>query len=128
MTVTVKNIERPDELRKMPNGTGEGALVTVGDMIVVRGELQPGWRWSNDLRPIVGTTSCEFPHTGILLAGRLHVEMNDGSAHDLEAGDVYIIPAGHDAWVVGDEPVRSIDWSPANAEFAKPPATEAQQH
>ena len=117
MTLLVKNIEQPDEFRTMPNGNGRGAVVNVGDMVVVRGDLQPGWRWSNDLRPIVGTASCEFPHTGIMLAGCLHIEMDDGTALDLQAGDVYSIPAGHDAWVVGDETVRSIDWSPANAGF-----------
>jgi hypothetical protein len=122
MTVVVKNIEHPDELRKMPNGNGQGSIVDVDGMSVVRGELQPGWRWSNDLQPIVGTTSCEFAHTGIMLEGCLHIEMNDGTSVDLAAGDVYSVPPGHDAWVVGDTTVRSIDWSPANAEFAKPTA------
>ena len=120
MTLLVKNIEQPDEFRTMPNGNGRGAVVNVGDMVVVRGELQPGWRWSNDLRPIVGTASCEFQHTGIMLAGCLHIEMVDGTAVDLKPGDVYIIPPGHDAWVVGDEPVRNIDWSAANVEYARP--------
>lgn len=119
MTVMVKNIETPDERRKMPNGTGEGSIVNVGGTTVVRGRLQPGWRWSNDLRPLVGTTSCEFAHTGIMLEGCLHIEMDDGSAFDLEAGDVYSVPPGHDAWVVGDDPVQSIDWA-TNEDFAKP--------
>jgi hypothetical protein len=119
MTVIVKNLEQPDERRRMPNGNGEGAVVDVGGMIVVRGELQPGWRWTNDLRPITGTTSCQFPHTGVMLAGCLHIEMDDGSGYDLRPGDVYHVPAGHDAWVVGEEPVRSLDWSSANVEFNK---------
>jgi len=122
MSVTVKSIEHPDEVRTMPNGNGQGAIVNVGGMMVARGELQPGWRWSNDLRALAGTTSCAFPHTGIVLAGCLHIEMDDGSATELRPGDVYSIPAGHDAWVVGNEPVQTIDWSAANADFAKPPA------
>ena len=121
MTVMVKNTGQPDELRKMPNGNGQGAIVHVGGMIVVRGELHPGWRWSNDLQAMAGTASCEVEHTGIMLEGCLHIEMDDGTAIDLTPGDVYAIPPGHDAWVVCDEVVRSIDWAPGNEEFAKPP-------
>ena len=122
MTVMAKNIEHPDELRKLPNDSGEGSVVNVGAMTVIRGELRPGWRWSNDVRPTAGTASCEFEHTGIVLDGRLHVEMDDGTSRDLGPGDVYIIPPGHDAWVVGDEPYHSIDWASGNKEFGKPAA------
>ena len=120
MTVVAKNIGTPDEVRTLPNGSAKGAVVYVGDMCVIQGEVQPGWRWSNDLRPLVGTTSCEFPHTGVILNGCLHIEMDDGTSIDLKQGDVYSIPPGHDAWVVGDEVLRSIDWAPKNADFAKP--------
>jgi hypothetical protein len=120
MTFVVKNIGQPDELRRMPKGNGQGAIVTVAGTTVVSGELQPGWRWSNDLRPVVGTTSCEFPHTGIMLSGIMHIEMDDGTSVDLKPGDVYAVPPGHDAWVVGDEPVRSVDWGPEIVEFAEP--------
>ena len=122
MSVLVKNIEHPDELRTMPNGNGQGAIVNLDGMLVARGELQPGWRWFNDLRALAGTVSCEFAHTGIVLAGCLHIEMDDGSGTDLRPGDVYYIPSGHDAWVVGNEIVHTIDWSPGNADFARPPA------
>jgi hypothetical protein len=103
----------------MPGGNGSGAVVAVGDVTVVRGELQPGWRWANDLRAFAGTTSCQVPHTGLILDGTLHFEMDDGTARDVVAGDVYVVPAGHDAWVVGDVPVRSIDWSSTNVDLTK---------
>ena len=120
MTVTVKNFSKPDEVRKMPSGNGEGAIVLVEGTMVARGELQPGWRWSNDVRPIAATTSCQYEHRGVVLEGTLHVEMDDGTSQDLSAGDAYFIPSGHDAWVVGDQVLRSIDWSPGLDTFAKP--------
>ena len=119
MGLEVKNLDRPDERREFPKGYGD--LVHVGGHTVGRGQLEPGWRWSNDIRPIAGTTSCEMTHTGLVTGGTLHVEMNDGAAQDLTAGDVYVIPPGHDAWVAGDEPFRSIDWSDRLDDFAKPP-------
>ena len=111
MNVIVKNFDRPDQQPELPKGRAQ--LVSLGDQIVVRGQLEPGWRWSNDWRPIMGTPSCLMPHTGLVLSGRMRFEMDDGSAADLGPGDVYSIPPGHDAWVVGDEPVRTIDWAPA---------------
>src|SRR5258708_3564157 len=117
MTVMAKNLDRPDESLTMPNDSGTGSLVDVAGMTVVRGELKPGWRWSNDLRPVAGTASCEVRHTGLILDGCLHVEMDDGTSLDLVKGDVYVITPGHDAWVVGDTPVRSVDWSSTNVEL-----------
>jgi len=116
-----KNLAEPDESRETPKATG--ALVHVGDHTVGSGRVQPGWRWSNDLRPIAGTASCEFEHTGFVISGVLHVEMNDGTELDLKPGDVYIIPPGHDAWVVGDQLYEAVDWGPRAEEFAKPPST-----
>jgi hypothetical protein len=72
--------------------------------------FQPGWRWSNDLRPLLGTERCPIHHVGYALSGHLHVELGDGSTLDIHPGEVFEIPSGHDAWVVGDEPVRLIDW------------------
>ena len=85
----------------------------MGESIVVRGELEPGWRWSNDWQPVIGTASCQMPHTSVVLSGNWRFEMDDGQAFDLGPGDVYSIPPGHDAWVIGDEPVKTIDWAPA---------------
>src|SRR5437879_10959240 len=103
MTVMAKNFSKPDEHRAIPNGNAAGDIVHVGGQIVVRGEVHPGWRWSNDVRQLAGTASCEYEHRGVVLEGILHIEMDDGSSRDLQPGDAYLIPAGHDAWVVGDQ-------------------------
>ena len=112
----VKSLERPDEIREFPNGAD--ALVTIGGRTIGRTEFRPGWRWSNDVRPIAGTASCQVHHLGYLITGRLHVETNDGSATDLVAGDAFEILPGHDAWVVGDAACRMLDWSSASAHHA----------
>jgi len=67
----------------------------------------------------MGTTSCQVPHTGIVVSGQWHFEMDDGNAFDLGPGDVYSIPPGHDAWVVGNDPVHTIDWAPSGDEATK---------
>ena len=102
-----KSFERPDEIR--PVGDGRIDVVELGDVVLGRAVYQPGWRWSKDLKPLVGTTSCEFHHVGVVLSGHLRVEMDDGSTLDLGPLDAFEIPPGHDAWVVGDEPWVSID-------------------
>jgi hypothetical protein len=112
MDPIVKSFDRPDDRPELAKGRAE--LLHLGDQIVVRGVLEPGWRWSNDWRPLMGTPSCRMAHTGMVLSGRWHFEMDDGTGVDLAPGDVYSIPPGHDAWVVGDEPVRTIDWAPAD--------------
>ena len=75
----------------------------------------PGWKWSVHVRPIVGGTSCQTFHHGFVTAGRLTVRMDDGTAQDFQAGDVWIIPPGHDAWVVGNEPVVALEFPPSTA-------------
>lgn len=118
MGLTAKNLAEPDERVTFPNGGGD--VVSVGGMMVGRGTLQPGWKWSNDVKPLAHTSSCELPHTGVVLAGQLHVEMDDGTAHDLREGDVYVIPAGHDAWVVGSAPCTTLDWTGNASDYTKP--------
>jgi len=113
MQVTEKQSERkaigtPDEVREFPNGRVE--LITIGGGTVGRIIAQPGWRWSNDVKPIAGTASCEAPHFQYHVSGRLGVRMDDGTEFIAEPGDVVSLPSGHDAWVVGDEPVVVIDW------------------
>lgn len=115
-TPQVKNLDRPDVVREFPNGAD--ALVTIGDRTIGRTEFRPGWRWSNDVRPIAGTASCQVHHVGYLITGRLHVETDDGSATDLVAGDAFEILPGHDAWVVGDETCHMLDWSSSAAQYA----------
>jgi len=112
MEAIVKSLDRPDDTGELPKGHAQ--IVRLGDQLVIRGELEPGWRWSNDWQPVMGTASCQLPHTGVVLSGHWHFEMDDGSGFDLGPGDAYAIPPGHDAWVVGDEAVRTIDWAPAH--------------
>ncbi len=112
-----KNFDSPDETRPMPNG--EVAVVDLGDVKAMRTTFQPGWRWSQNVRPTVGTDSCQVHHIGYQLAGRLVVRADDGSEQEYGPGDVYNIHPGHDAWVVGDEPVVMVDFRGAET-YAKP--------
>jgi class 3 adenylate cyclase len=80
-------------------------------MTVSRDVHQPGWRWSQHVRHLVGTEWCQMRHLGYGLGGRLHVQLADGTEFELGKGDVMVIPGGHDAWVVGDEPFEGIFWS-----------------
>lgn len=110
-THEVKNYSKSDEVREFPNGKME--LVNIGGGVVGKLTLQPGWRWSQHVKPIAGTELCEAPHFQYHIAGRLHVVMADGTEFDLNPGDVSKLPSGHDAWVVGNEPVVAIDWAGA---------------
>ena len=103
-----RTFEKPDELREFPNGKAE--ILNVGDAAIGRLVLQPGWRWSNDVKPIAGTASCEAPHFQYHVSGRLAIRMDDGTEFIASPGDVTSLPRGHDAWVVGEEPVVVVDW------------------
>ena len=85
-------------------------IISIGGGSVGRLTLEPGWKWSQDVKPIAKTEWCEAPHFHYQASGRLHVVMQDGSEFESVAGDVVVVPSGHDAWVVGDEPVVLIDW------------------
>ena len=98
----------PDETREFPRGKAE--ILTIGESEVGRLVLEPGWRWSVDLKPIVGTESCEAPHFQYHLSGHLAIRMDDGTEFVAGPGDVTSLPQGHDAWVVGDEAVVVVDW------------------
>ena len=98
----------PDDVREFPHGRME--IVKVGGAEIGRLTLEPGWRWSNDVKPIAGTDLCQAPHMQYHVSGRLHVVMGDGTEFDAGPGDVTSLPQGHDAWVVGDEPVVTVDW------------------
>ena len=109
MSLASKSLNQPDETRTFPNG--QASVVDLDGMNVGRGVMQPGWRWSNDVRPMAATESCEVLHAGYLIAGELHVEADDGTVLDIRTGDVFVIPPGHDAWVVGEEAVVMVEWS-----------------
>jgi hypothetical protein len=104
----LKAFATPDEVREFPKGRLE--LVKIGGATVGRAILQPGWSWSSSVKPIAKTKSCEAAHFQYHVAGTLRVRMDDGSEFNCRPGDVSMLPPGHDAWVVGDEPVIVIDF------------------
>src|SRR2546423_2765514 len=112
-----RSFQTPDETRSFPNGHAE--IVKVADGQIGRLVFEPGWRWSQHVKPIAGTNSCEAPHFQYHAAGRLHIVMDDGTEFDAGPGDVTALPSGHDAWVVGNEPAVMIDWFGAS-NYAKP--------
>ncbi|HTE84271.1 MAG TPA: cupin domain-containing protein, partial [Dehalococcoidia bacterium] len=97
-----KPLGAPEETRKFPHGKIE--LVKLGDVTAGRGTFEPGWKWSVDVKPIAGTTSCQAAHTGYVLSGRMRVRMDDGTEVEVGPGDAYVFPPGHDGWTVGNEP------------------------
>ncbi len=103
-----RSFATPDEIRTFPHG--QAGVLDIGGSKVGRYVFEPGWRWSNDMKPIVGTESCEVPHFQYHVSGRLAIRMNDGTELIAEAGDVTSLPSGHDAWVIGDAPVVVVDW------------------
>lgn len=111
-----KTFGLPDETRTFENGKVD--LVKIGGSEIGRLTLQPGWRWSEHVKPIAGTDLCQAPHFQFHVQGTLHVLMEDGAEFDAVPGDVTALPQGHDAWVVGDEPVVVVDWWGAS-DYAK---------
>lgn len=107
------SFDRPDEIVEFPRSKGE--VVTLGDWTVMRVVQQPGWRWSKDMQPSVGTEWCQARHVGYCIAGTLHTELQDGTTYEIHPNDVYYVPPGHDAWVVGDETYVALDWAGARA-------------
>lgn len=103
-----KSFVRPDEVREFPNGKAE--IIKIGGAEIGRYEFYPGWRWSNDIKPIAKTESCRAPHFQYHVSGTVAVLMDDGTEIIARAGDVTSLPQGHDAWVVGNEPVVIVDW------------------
>ena len=103
-----KNFNLPDE--KRPIAKGKVEVVKLDDLQVIRNTFEPGWRWSESIKPIAKTESCQVPHLLSLVSGRLAVRLDDGSTAEFGPGDVGVIPAGHDAWVVGDVPCVNIDF------------------
>jgi hypothetical protein len=107
-TAEHKDFAKADEVRTFPNGEVE--LLHIGGSDIGRLILQPGWRWSEHVKPLAGTDLCEAPHFQYHVAGTLRIEMADGTQFDAVPGQVTALPSGHDAWVVGDEPVIVVDW------------------
>jgi len=104
---TRKRIAEPDEVREAERTRVE--ILRLGDVTLARVILEPGWHWAEHVKPIVGTESCEIEHLNYVLSGRLRGKLNTGEEFLLEPGDFIYVAPGHDAWVVGDEPVVMLD-------------------
>ncbi len=107
------SVDRATDVREFPKGRVE--VVTVGSTTVTRSTMQPGWRWSECVKPIAGTESCQVQHNGYAISGQIRVRQDDGTEIEINPGDAYSIPPGHDASVLGDEPWVGVDFSPAMA-------------
>jgi len=117
--VTVRNFDSPDETRT-PEKT-KVDVVDLGGVKAGRLTAQPGWRWSECIKPVVGTESCQAHHVGVIISGRMHMVHDDGTEGEAGPGDAYVINPGHDAWVVGDEAVVAYEFDTTTAaSFAKP--------
>jgi quercetin dioxygenase-like cupin family protein len=113
-----KSLDSPEEIRPFEGGTGQLELVNVEGGAVGRATFLPGWRWSEHVKPIAKTDSCQAAHMGYFVAGRMKVVMDDGEEMEFGPGDFAIMAPGHDAWTVGDEPCVVIDWQ-GFADYAK---------
>jgi hypothetical protein len=103
-----RSLDSPEEIRTFDNGKAE--IVKLPGSTVGRFTFQPGWKWSESIKKLVGTDSCQTHHVGYAISGHLHVSADDESEQDISAGDAYNIPPGHDGWVVGDEPYVSVEF------------------
>ncbi len=115
-TLEIKNMSKPDELRSLPKTKGE--IVKVGEHTIMRSTFAPGWKWSECVKPTVGTDSCQANHVFYTISGRMKVRLNDGTEKEFGPGDAGDIPPGHDAWVLGNEPCIGIDFT-AGATYGK---------
>jgi quercetin dioxygenase-like cupin family protein len=114
----IKNVSSPDETRRFTDN-GMADVVNVGGHPVLYGTFEPGWKWSEHVKPIAGTEDCRATHLGYCLSGRMKVVMDDGTEGEFGPGDVVAIDPGHDAWVVGEEPCILVDFG-GHAQYAKP--------
>jgi quercetin dioxygenase-like cupin family protein len=115
-TTEHRDFAQADEVRTFPLGHAD--ILTVGGSDIGRLVFQPGWRWSQHVKPIAGTDLCEAPHFQYHVSGTLRIQMADGTEFDAKPGHLTSLPAGHDAWVVGDEDVVVVDWYGAS-DYAK---------
>ena len=116
-----RNLSDPDETLSLKKGSA--STVRLGEMVVGRLVLEPGWRWSEHVRPTAGTTSCQFHHVGLALSGAMDGRMDDGTEFEVRPGDIFDVPPGHDNWVVGDEPLVAVLWGGWRG-WGKPPVGE----
>lgn len=119
-SVTAKNFAMADETRT-PDKTKVESVNLGAGIKAARMTMQPGWRWSQCIKPVAGTESCRARHVGTVVSGQMHLVHDDGTQTDLRAGDAYVIEPGHDGWVTGDEPFVGIEFETITAgTYAKP--------
>jgi quercetin dioxygenase-like cupin family protein len=106
MDLTLIDLEHPTETRTFDKGRFE--LYAVGPMTLGRATYEPGWKWSQHVGAPAGVSSCQVEHVGLVLSGAAGVKMDDGTERVMSAGEFFYVPAGHDSWVVGDEPYVSL--------------------
>jgi quercetin dioxygenase-like cupin family protein len=105
-----KSLDSPEETREFVSN-GKTDIVKIGEVTIGRAVFEPGWRWSEHVKPIAGTASCQAHHVGYCLSGRMGVRMEDGTEMEVGPGDAAVIPPGHDAWTIGDEACVMLDFS-----------------
>ena len=110
MAAETRNFDSPDEVRPF-EGKGEARILNFGGKAVGKAVFEPGWKWSENVKPIAQTDSCQAHHLGYCISGAMTVHMDDGTTLEIGPGDVFEIPPGHDAEVTGNEPCVNIDWS-----------------
>jgi class 3 adenylate cyclase len=119
-----RDLSRPDEVREFTLGSLE--IFALDDVVVGRTIWEPGWRWSETVKPIAGTDLCEYHHLGYSISGRFRIQMPDGTEMEIPPNHLFEVPPGHDAWVVGDEPWIAIDWAGMRS-FARPVAGRGER-
>ena len=120
-----KSLDHPDESRA-PSDRTRIDLVTLGEVTVGRAVFHPGWRWSDDVKPVAGTDLCQVTHVGYVVSGREGVRMADGTEVELGPGDAFVVGPGHDAWVIGDEPCVTLDFSGTSQQIGVPTEKEEE--
>ena len=119
-TTATKSFDDPDEVIDLGKGTVH--IVTLGGVVFDRSVFEPGWKWSEHVKPTAGTDTCEFPHRLIVTEGSIHVVMDDGTELDLGPGDAAVIGPGHDAWVSSDVPCVAWGIDSPDEDYGKPTA------
>ncbi|WP_329625413.1 cupin domain-containing protein [Streptomyces sp. NBC_01255] len=117
--IVQKSFDSADETRPFEDGKGRLDLINAERGAVGRAVFEPGWQWSQHVKPIAGTDSCQASHVGYIVSGRMKVVMDDGESVEFGAGDFMQVTPGHDAWVLGDEPCVALDWV-GFADYAQP--------
>ena len=112
-----KSLDSPDETRTFEHGKLQ--VATIDEFSAGRVTLEPGWRWSEAVKPLAQTPSCQVQHTGYVISGQMHVVHDDGTEQQIAAGDMYVLRPGHDAWIIGEETFVGVDFSSDIQQFAK---------